>query len=268
MIDCPSTGVSEATRTAISRYAVGSVILDGTSTSGMQATRNVTNTLIPLAPRRIGLFIATDQEGGLVQRLQGPGFDRIPSAVQQGRLAPATLQSDARRWGDQLARAGVNVNLAPVLDTVPAGGGPNPPIGDLDRQYGSTPATVRSHGLAYAAGMAAAGVDVTVKHFPGLGRVSGNTDTARGVADTVTTANDPLPRTVPSGRPCRDALRDDVDRGLHPYRRRQPGGVLPPDRHRPAAGPARLRRASSSATISARPIRSATTAPAGGRCAS
>lgn len=192
MIDCPSDGVTTATRDAIDAYDVGSVILDGTTTSGSAAVGDVTRELRSLAPKNVGLFIATDQEGGLVQRLQGRGVDRIPSGNKQGEQSPSTLRKTARGWGEQLRGAGVNVNLAPVLDVVPAGGGPNPPIGDLDRQYGSTPAAVTSHGLAFAKGMTAAGVDPVVKHFPGLGRVSGNTDVAAGVTDTVTTSDDPF----------------------------------------------------------------------------
>jgi beta-N-acetylhexosaminidase len=190
MVDCSTMGVSAATSAAISQSRVGSVILDGTSYAGLQETRNVTAQLRDLAPRTVGLFIATDQEGGIVQRLQGPGFTTIPSGVDQGGLAPATLQTRARQWGSELRQAGVNVNLAPVLDTVPVDFGPNPPIGDLDREYGHTPGAVTSHGLAVARGMAAAGIDVTAKHFPGLGRVSGNTDTTSGVTDSVTTRHD------------------------------------------------------------------------------
>jgi beta-N-acetylhexosaminidase len=191
MVDCPTTAVASATITAITQDHVGSVILDGTSFAGMQATQGVTGQLQGLAPTRVGLFISTDQEGGLVQRLQGSGFTRIVSALQQGTIAPRQLRRFARGWGNQLHSAGVNVNLAPVLDTVPANFGSNPPIGDLDREFGHTPAVVTAHGLAVVHGMLAAGVDPTVKHFPGLGRVSGNTDTTSGVTDTVTTGNDP-----------------------------------------------------------------------------
>jgi beta-N-acetylhexosaminidase len=191
MVDCPSTGVGSATITAITQDDVGSVILDGTSDAGLDATKVVTGQLQRLAPAHVKLFISTDQEGGLVQRLQGTGFTRIVSALQQGTIPPRRLQRFARGWGDQLHAAGVNVNLAPVLDTVPANFGSNPPIGDLDREFGHTPAVVRSHGLAVMRGMLAAGVDPTVKHFPGLGRVRGNTDTTSGVTDTVTTRNDP-----------------------------------------------------------------------------
>ena len=191
MVDCSTTGVSVATSTAITQYDVGSVILDGTSYAGLVETRSVTAQLQGDAPRHVKLLVATDQEGGLVQRLQGSGFTRIVSAVQQGTIAPATLQGFAQGWGRQLRSAGVTVNLAPVLDTVPPGNPPNPPIGDLDREFGHTPSVVAAHGVAVARGMAAAGVAATVKHFPGLGRVRGNTDTTSGVTDTVTTRTDP-----------------------------------------------------------------------------
>ena len=66
----------------------------------------------------------------------------------------------------------------------------NPPIGDLDREYGHTTAVVTVAGLAFAEGLNEAGVDATVKHFPGLGRATGNTDISSGVQDTVTTRHD------------------------------------------------------------------------------
>lgn len=190
MVDCPSSGVASTTSTAIADYHVGSVILDGNSSLSITQTRAVTDSLQSLAPAHLRLFVATDQEGGLVRRMQGPGFSDIPSAVQQGTLSPTALRSDAKQWGGELAQAGINVDLAPVLDTVPSNSPGNPPIGELDREYGHDPATVATHGVAFAQGLAEAGVDATVKHFPGLGRVSGNTDTSSGVTDTVTTRND------------------------------------------------------------------------------
>ena len=67
----------------------------------------------------------------------------------------------------------------------------NAPIGKLKRAFGHDPATVSSHVAAFIAGMQDAGVATTVKHFPGLGRVAGNTDFKAGVVDTITTADDP-----------------------------------------------------------------------------
>jgi beta-N-acetylhexosaminidase len=221
MVDCPTSGLSAATAQAIRAVHVGSIILDGTSYADRGTIRALTAQLENTNPSVAKLFIATDQEGGTVQRLQGAGFDRIPSAVQQGGLDPATLRREARGWGSQLRAAGVNVDLAPVLDTVPRGGGPNPPIGDLERQYGSDPATVATHGVAFAQGMLDAGVAATVKHFPGLGRVTGNTDTASGVTDTVTTRHDPylqpFARAVGAGVPfvmVSTAIYSRIDPGV------------------------------------------------------
>jgi beta-N-acetylhexosaminidase len=191
MVDSPSTTIAAATQTAIVKYHVGSVILDGNSTLGVAGTAALTARLQRLAGNGPRLFIATDQEGGEVQRLHGSGFSEIPSAVVQGRQDPDQLQVATTVWAGQLRAAGVNVDLAPVLDTVPAGFGSNPPIGDLDREYGHDPATVTEHGRAALDGLAAAGVAATAKHFPGLGRVSGNTDVSSGVRDNVTTRQDP-----------------------------------------------------------------------------
>ena len=191
MVDCPSSGLAAPTIVAIQRYHVGSVILDGTSELGVAPIRTLTRQLQALAPSNARLFISTDQEGGLVQRMRGPGFTTIPSALQQGQRTPSQLRSFTGLWGGELRSAGINVDLAPVLDTVPAGNVHNPPIGDLDREYGHTPTRVASRGVAVALGLADAGVDATVKHFPGLGRVSGNTDTTAGVTDRVTTRHDP-----------------------------------------------------------------------------
>ena len=190
MVDCPSSGVSSTTIASIQQYHAGSVILDGTNTQGLAHIRSVTAQLQQLAPPHARLFIATDQEGGAVQRLQGPGFTMIPLAVQQGTQSPSAVRSFARVWGSELRSAGVNLDLAPVLDTVPPGTQSNPPIGDLDREYGRTPRRVASVGVAVAHGLADAGVSATAKHFPGLGRVAGNTDTSSGVTDTVTTRRD------------------------------------------------------------------------------
>jgi beta-N-acetylhexosaminidase len=63
----------------------------------------------------------------------------------------------------------------------------NPPIGWYYREYGYTPATVADKGTAFLRGMRSAGLAMTAKHFPGLGLVTGNTDTTAGVTDTVTT---------------------------------------------------------------------------------
>ncbi|MGY1745257.1 glycoside hydrolase family 3 N-terminal domain-containing protein [Blastococcus sp. SYSU D00695] len=136
-------------------------------------------------------WVAVDQEGGAVQTLRGPGFDRLPPAVEQGALPPDQLAALAGGLGAALGSAGITLDLAPVADVVPAGTEDgNEPIGAFGRQYGSTAAAVVPAAGAVLDGLAAHGVTGTVKHFPGLGRVLGNTDDSTGVTDRVTTAGD------------------------------------------------------------------------------
>src|SRR5436309_3645725 len=147
----------------------------------------------------VRFFVAANQEGGLIQAMQGPGFSVIPSAVVQGSWAPTLLQSRAAGWARELSAAGINFNFAPVMDVVPPGtDAQNQPIGALQREYGHDPATVGSHGVAFLAGMHQSGIAVSLKHFPGLGRVTGNTDFTTAT-DTTTTANDPYLQSFKQG---------------------------------------------------------------------
>ena len=151
------------------------------------------------ATANVRFFIAANQEGGLIQAMQGPGFSQIPTAVVQGTWDPALLQSRAATWGQELRAAGINFNFAPVMDVVPPGtDAQNQPIGALQREYGHDPATVGGHGVAFLSGMHQSGIAVSLKHFPGLGRVAGNTDFTTAT-DTTTTANDPYLQSFKQG---------------------------------------------------------------------
>ncbi len=190
--DAPGAEVARA----VAAYHFGSLIFGATTTASLAALRQVTAADQALASAaatgRVRFFISADQEGGEVQRLRGPGFAAIPSAVTQGELTPGTLRRETAGWGRELKQAGVNLDLAPVMDVVPPGTAPrNQPIGALRREYGSDPQTVAAHGVAFLRGMRQAGVATTAKHFPGLGRVTGNTDFTVGVVDPVTAPGDP-----------------------------------------------------------------------------
>jgi beta-N-acetylhexosaminidase len=180
---------------AIQDHHFGSVTFVVTTTEGVAAVRATADAVQALAAGStagIGFFVAANQEGGQIQALRGPGFSVIPSALEQGSLDPDALKADARMWGRQLVSAGVNVNYAPVMDVVPPGtDAQNQPIGALQREYGHDPDTVARQGIAFLQGMRQAGVATTVKHFPGLGRVEGNTDFTADVVDDVTTPDDP-----------------------------------------------------------------------------
>lgn len=181
---------------AIQAEHVGSVWFVEQSNAGVAGIRAVTDAIQAQASAastaKVRFFVAANQEGGVIQALHGPGFSEIPSAAVQGTFAVQTLQDDAATWGAQLLAAGANLDFAPVLDVVPPGGdAQNQPIGALNREYGHDPTTVGTHGGAFLRGLHRAGIDGTIKHFPGLGRVQGNTDVTAGVVDSITAANDP-----------------------------------------------------------------------------
>jgi hypothetical protein len=82
----------------------------------------------------------------------------------------------------------------------------NGPIGQHDRQFSSNPERVSRMVGAFIAGMRAGGVAATVKHFPGIGRITGNTDfTSSGITDRTTTVDDPFLE------PFRTGIQDGVE---------------------------------------------------------
>ena len=141
---------------------IGSAILIGNWNTGADTVKTATAQLQGYAPAGNRLIIATDQEGGQVQHLTGTGFDTMPSAVEQGTMSADALRQSA--------------------------GASNAPIGALDRDFGLDAAGNAEHGIAVIEGLRDAQVGAAVKHYPGLGAVSGNTDfTTEGILDTTTT---------------------------------------------------------------------------------
>lgn len=186
MVGVPTEGASQEHANIVSGAHAGGVFLHGRCADGAEAARAVIASYTALASRTAPL-VATDQEGGAVQVLSGPGLSALPAPEEQALLGPEVLTARAASWGAELAAAGVTMNLAPCADLVDTlAPSANAPIGAWGRQYGTDAATVTAGVLAFSEGMRSAGVEPVVKHFPGLGRVTDNTDTASRVADSVT----------------------------------------------------------------------------------
>ena len=191
MVGVDATAPKDSSTEAVDTHHVGNIFIAGRTTAGGQATQKViasfTGKVGPGTTRSTPMLVATDQEGGEVQVLSGSGFSEIPSAMDQSTQSRDQLVAAARTWGKELADVGVNMNLAPVVDLVDI---PRPttnePIGKWGREYGHDAATVSSQAGAFAEGMRASKVIPTYKHFPGLGRVTANTDTSAGVVDSTT----------------------------------------------------------------------------------
>lgn len=121
------------------------------------------------------LFIAVDQEGGRVCRLKKQaGFAATKSAAELGRQPSeeATLPA-AEAMAAELAKYGINLNLAPVADLEL--NPDNPIIARYDRSFGSDPDRVAAHCQAFIQAHHRFGIACCLKHFPGHGSASGDT---------------------------------------------------------------------------------------------
>ena len=129
----------------------------------------------------IPLFVAIDQEGGKVNRLKGKfGFPLTVSERYLGKIDdPEITRRYAEKTAKTLARLGINVNFAPVvdLDCNPE----NPVIGKLERSFSSDPRIVSRHSIVYIEMLHRHGVLSAIKHFPGHG--SASSDSHKGFVD-------------------------------------------------------------------------------------
>lgn len=125
------------------------------------------------------LLIAADQEGGKIAHLS-PLLPRTPALSSIAHLPPSQAADTAYEYGLQqgksLAGVGVNLNLSPVVDLKPA------KALSFDthtlisqRAIAADSRIVENIAHAYSAGLEAAGVQPTLKHFPGLGQVRQDT---------------------------------------------------------------------------------------------
>jgi beta-N-acetylhexosaminidase len=131
------------------------------------------------------LLISVDQEGGKVNRLK-PAYGFPPSYTQQylGTLNDLRFTHEcAETTASTLKAAGINLNLAPVVDlnVNPA----NPIIGKYERSFSADPDIVTAHSLEVIEAHHEYGVLTTLKHFPGHGSSTG--DSHQGFVDVTDT---------------------------------------------------------------------------------
>ncbi|MBG0828831.1 glycoside hydrolase family 3 protein [Planomonospora sp. ID67723] len=110
--------------------------------------------------------VSLDEEGGDVTRLAYHVGSPYPGNAALGAVDDVELtRSVYRSIGDDLARCGVNLDMAPDADVNTADD--NPVIGT--RAFGSDAGLVARHTVAAVHGLQSAGVAACVKHFPGHG---------------------------------------------------------------------------------------------------
>ena len=164
----------------------GGVIFFANNVSSVTQLRGVVDTLQRAnvaSPVRAPLLVMTDQEGGLVRRLPGAP---ILSEKQIGaaRNASALAAAAGAGAGATLRSAGIDVNLAPVVDVYRT---PGNFIDRYQRSYSASASVVAALGRTFITAQQRTGVAATAKHFPGLGAATIGQDTdARPVTLPVT----------------------------------------------------------------------------------
>lgn len=168
------TRPSDATIQLIREGSVAGVILFSDNLPNRAAARQLIHRLQAIRrPPGLGdpLLVMTDQEGGLVKRLDGAP---IVSAQEMGVRGATFSRAQGRETAANLRSLGINVDLAPVLDVARPGG----TTAVTERGFGSSPTEVAAAAIPFANGLQAGGVAATAKHFPGLGAARLNTDDA------------------------------------------------------------------------------------------
>jgi beta-N-acetylhexosaminidase len=178
-------------RNALADSGLGGVILFDRD----QLTGGSRNVVSPAQVKRLtadlraaaggrGIVVSVDQEGGIVTRL-GPshGFPAVASEATIGAGSTSAARTWAKLIATTLAGNGFNLNFAPVvdLDVNPD----SPAIGALDRSFSADPDVVVARATIEIDAHRTAGVRTTLKHFPGIGSSTTNTDF--GVADVTKT---------------------------------------------------------------------------------
>jgi beta-N-acetylhexosaminidase len=112
------------------------------------------------------VLVATDEEGGDVTRLYTAEGSPVPGNAALGAVdEPSLTRRVAASVGSVLAAAGIDLDLAPVVDV---NSDPRNPVIGV-RSFGADPALVARHTTAYVEGLQSAGVGACAKHFPGHG---------------------------------------------------------------------------------------------------
>lgn len=152
---------------------VGGIFIGGNRTDIFTA-----GVLPGLQSVKVPPFVAVDDEGGRVQRIDALVGSIVSARTMARTMTPVRVRALARQRGTELLRLGVTMDFAPVADV--SSQPDKAVIGD--RSFSDDARTVARYAAAFADGLRDAGVQPVLKHFPGHGRASG--DSHLGPAST------------------------------------------------------------------------------------
>jgi beta-N-acetylhexosaminidase len=162
---------------AVRAGAGGVVIFGDSGPADLGARIQQLERQAPAGPKPI---IMADEEGGGVERIANLVGSLPWPRTAAKTLTPAALRRKVGRMAQRMQRLGITMDLAPVLD-LDNGPGPNARHPDGRRSFSLNPAITTRYSLAFAQGLIDSRVIPVVKHFPGLGTATNNTDIGRAV---------------------------------------------------------------------------------------
>ncbi len=162
MVGLPGDTLDADGRYMLTEFPNGNVILFDRNMKNPEQVRNLTADIQKEVRAATGLpaFIAVDQEGGQVRRME-EYMPAMPAAATLGKQNPEVTYDWAVKTGKALREMGINLNFAPVVDL----------DGAYERSYGKTPEEVIPYAKAAIRGYTESGVMTSLKHFPGIGKV-------------------------------------------------------------------------------------------------
>jgi beta-N-acetylhexosaminidase len=165
MVGFAGTGVDESVEALVRGRRVGGVCLFKRNISSGEQVARLNDGLRRLLADGIPPFLALDQEGGNVVRVNDEVVVLPGNMALGATRSPELAYAAGLAQGEDLKRLGFNMNLAPVLDV---NLNPRNPVIGI-RSYGDSVALVSELGRAFVRGQQDAGLVTVAKHFPGHG---------------------------------------------------------------------------------------------------
>jgi len=167
MVGFEGTGLNEDLKDLINRLKIGGIILFAGNLKSPDQIKQLCRSIQDYAKicQQPPLFIAVDQEGGQVARLQEPftifaGNPHMKTEADAVHFAEITAA--------ELNQVGINMNMAPVMDVSPEGSGSIM----AGRTFGDNPAWVSRLGVKVIEHLQLNNIMAVAKHFPGIGRTT------------------------------------------------------------------------------------------------
>jgi beta-N-acetylhexosaminidase len=172
VVSAQATSLASLTSAAAQGYG-GFLLFGASAPSALVPTLA---SLRRLEPDRLVPMVMTDDEGGAIIRFPNLVGQWPWAQVMGSTMSTAQILAQGEKVGAAMARVGLNVDLAPVADVDGRAVWPGESNPDGLRSFGASPAKDALDVTAFATGLGRSHVLAVVKHFPGLGGTSPDTD--------------------------------------------------------------------------------------------